>query len=197
MAIIVPGVRNSKNATTADVIAEQIALCNANLKSIEKIAFFRKEREKRDEINRRLRGCHDFMGMAGSRKNGCLYREVGLSSDAQEVCEHAIPVSALVSLYESGVPFEELVFYPVARISKDSDKRFQELGLVKSGHELDIPFMRYHKASIAIETHFGEKIDCGRWSLSDHWNLVNSTSEISQIRVEVLEKLAGKVPEPA
>lgn len=197
MAIKVPGVRNSKNATTSDVIAEQISLCNANLKSIEEFAFFRKEREKRDEINRRLRGCHDFLGMAGSRKDGCLYREVGISTGAQVVCEHAIPVSALVSLYESGVPFEELVFFPVARISKNSDSRFQKLGLVKSGHDINIPFKRYHKASIEIETHNGEVIDCEKWSISDHWNLVISTPEISRIREEVLQKLADMVPEPA
>ncbi|MDG5499758.1 hypothetical protein [Marinobacter sp. BGYM27] len=151
MAIFIPGIRNKHGATTADVVAEQVALCKANLLTIEEVAFFRKPREMRDEINRRLRGCHDFMGMAGSRKSGCLYREVGLDFDTSVVCEHAIPVTAMVSLFETGTPFEELVFYPVARISKSSDQRFGRLKLTKSGHSLERPFLRYHAAGIEIE----------------------------------------------
>lgn len=192
MSITIPGVRNSQGASTSDVITEQIALCKANLASIEKIAFFRKAREKRDEINRRLRGCHDFLGMAGSRKNGCLYREIGLTADTQVVCEHAIPVTALVSLYETGKPFEEIVFYPVARISKESDKRFGKLGLVKSGHDLGLPFLRYHRAGIAMETHEGIGIACDSWTMDDHWDLVNRTQELSSIRREVLIKLKNQ-----
>lgn len=191
MAITIPGVRNGKNATTADVIAEQIALCEANLESIERVAFFRKDREKRDEINRRLRGCHDFLGMAGSRKNGCLYREVGLEPDTLVVCEHPIPVTALVSLYDIGMPFKKLVFYPVARISKKSDSRFEQLGLVKSGHDLNFPFMRYHTAGIHIETHDGQAIDCSTWSMDEHWDLVGNTRELSVIRQEVFRCLEG------
>ncbi len=194
MSIIIPGVRNAQGATTADVITEQIALCKANLDSIEQIAFYRKAREKRDEINRRLRGSHDFLGMAGSRKSGCLYREVGLSPGTQVVCEHAIPVTALVSLYEDGKPFEELVFYPVARISKASDKRFEQLGLVKSGHDLNFPFLRYHKAGIALETHQGLPIACDSWTMENHWDLVKETQELSTIRQEVLNKLQNHFP---
>ncbi len=190
MTISIPGIRNKHGATTADVVAEQIALCKANLFTIEKVAFFRRPREKRDEINRRLRGCHDFMGMAGSRKFGCLYREVGLNPEIPVVCEHAIPVSAVVSLYEAGIPFEELVFFPVARIARTSDQKFGRLGLTKSGHDLERPFLRYHTAGIEVETHFGEKISCKDWSIEDHWNLVDKTPELSNIRQEVMDKLS-------
>lgn len=55
MSIIIPDVRNAQGATTSDVIAEQISLCKANLDTIEQVAQYRKDREKRDEINRRLR----------------------------------------------------------------------------------------------------------------------------------------------
>jgi hypothetical protein len=191
MAVLIPGVKNKHGATTADVIAEQIALCKANLFTIEKVAVFRGPREKRDEINRRLRGCHDFMGMAGSRKFGCLYREIGLNSSATLVCEHAIPVTAMVSLYEAGTPFEELVFFPVVRISKTSDQKFGSLGLTKSGHELNKPFLRYHKAEIEIETHFGEKVSCEDWSIEEHWRLLEKTPELSSIRKEVMAKLSA------
>lgn len=191
MAIFIPGIRNKHGATTADVVAEQIALCKANLLTIEKVAIFRKPREMRDEINRRLRGCHDFMGMAGSRKFGCLYREVDLNPEAPVVCEHAIPVTAMVSLYEAGTPFEELVFFPVARIAKTSDQKFGSLGLTKSGHDLERPFMRYYTAGIEIETHFGIKISCNDWSFEDHWRLVEKTPEISHIRQEVIAKLVA------
>ncbi|UTA78361.1 hypothetical protein J4377_10220 [Halomonas sp. XH26] len=192
MVIFIPSIRNKHGATTADVIAEQIALCKANLLTIEKVAVFRKPREKRDEINRRLRGCHDFMGMAGSRKFGCLYREVGLNSEDSVVCEHAIPVTAMVSLYEAGTPFEELVFFPVARITKTSDQKFGSLGLTKSGYDLERPFLRYHIAGIEIETHFGTKISCKNWSIQDHWKLVDETPELSHIRQEVINKLTAK-----
>ncbi len=189
MSIIIPGVRNKDRATTADIIVEQIALCKANLESIERIAKFRIAREMRDEINRRLRSCHDFLGMGGSRKKGCLYREVGHSEKENLVCEHAIPVTALVSLYQKGVPFEQLVFYPVSLISKESDKRFESLGLVKSGHSEEIPFLRYYKADIQIETHHGAKIECNKWSMDDHWKLIEQTAELNSIKNEVDQKL--------
>lgn len=199
----IPGVRNRNNATTADVIAEQIALCKANLLSIEKIATFRKEREKRDEISRRLRGCHDCLGMAGSRKYGCLYREKGLKSNQKVVCEHAIPVTALVSLYQKGVSFERLVFYPVARISKESDMRFGKNGTVKSGYDETLdqtldgtfddahirPFLRYHSANILIETYEGVEVNCETWRMEDHWALIGKTKELVSIKNDVSQKL--------
>lgn len=188
MAIHIPGIRSKHGATTADVVAEQIALCKANLLTIEKVAIFRKPREIRDEINRRLRGCHDFMGMAGSRKFGCLYREADLDPEVPVVCEHAIPVTEMVSLYQAGTPFEELVFFPVARIAKTSDQKLDGQGLTKSGSDLDRPFMRYHTAGIEIETHFGMKISCKDWSIEDHWSLVDNTPEISHIRQELTTK---------
>ena len=39
MSIIIPGVRNKDRATTADIIVEQIALCKANLESIERMVL--------------------------------------------------------------------------------------------------------------------------------------------------------------
>ncbi len=133
------------------------------------------------------------MGMAGSRKLGCLYREVGLSPQVEMVCEHAIPVTAMVSLYEAGTPFEELVFFPVARISRKSDRVLTEMGLSVSGHDLVRPFMRYHEAKIEIETHFGKRISCNEWTIEDHWRLVDETPEISRIRQEVLSKLSERL----
>lgn len=192
MAIIIPGIRNEYGATTADVIAEQIALCKANILTIEKIAFYRKPREKRDEINRRLRACHDFMGMAGSRKFGCLYREVGLKSETPVVCEHAIPVTVMVTLYEKGTPFEDLAFFPVARIAKASDQKFGSLGLTVSGHALESPFLRYYTAGIEIETHHGRTISCKDWSMQDHWKLIDETPELAAIRRDVLIKLTAE-----
>ena len=189
MAISIPSVRNIHGATTADVVVEQIALCKANISTINKVAVYRKSREIRDEINRRLRGCHDFMGMSGTRKSGCLYREVELRAEDPLVCDHVIPVTALVSLFEGGTPFEQLVFFPVARISKVSDQKFGTLGLTKSGHCSERPFMRYHHAGIEIETHFGTKISCKDWSIEDHWRLADKTPEISLIRQEVMSRL--------
>ena len=189
MAITIPRVRNKHGASVADVIIEQIALCKANLESIERIAKYRKPREKMDEIRRRLRASHDFLGMAGSRKDGCLYREIDLPLDEPVVCEHAIPVTGLASLYEVGTPFEELAFYPVARISKKSDNKFRSRGLVKSGYDLVLPFKRYDTVDIRIETHEGIAIDCRTWTMQNHWSLVEKTKELASIRDEVLSKL--------
>lgn len=189
MTITIPGVRNEHNATTADVIAEQIQLCEATIEAIQQVAKYRKPREIRDEINRRLRGCHDLLGMAGSRKFGCLYREIGLQPDTAVVCEHAIPVTAMVTLYEENTPFEELVFFPVARISKDSDKALNDKKLTKSGHSNDLPLLRYHEAGIKIETHNGEEISCDKWSMEDHWKLVEQTTNLFSIREAVLSIL--------
>ena len=55
MATTIPGVRNKLGAATSDIVAEQIALCKENVKTIKRIAKFRKPREIRDEISRRLR----------------------------------------------------------------------------------------------------------------------------------------------
>lgn len=189
--IVIPRVRNKGGASTADILVEQILLCKETTSAINRIAHFRKEREIRDEINRRLRTCHDFMGMAGSRKSGCLYREVGLTPNQKVVCEHAIPVTAIVSLYEQGIGLDELVFYPVARILKVSDLKFGKLGLTKSGHDLQYPFMRYALAEIEIETHFGDKISCSDWSMEDHWDLIEKTVEMAELRKAVLTKISN------
>lgn len=187
--IIIPDVRNAQGATTSDVIAEQVALCKATLRSIEDIAYFRKAREKRNEINRRLRECHNFLGMAGSRKRGCLYRQVGLYESTLVVCEHAIPVTALVSLYEEGVDFADLVFYPVVRISKEADKCLTKKGFGTSGHDLNFPLLRYYKAGIQIETYAGNPISCNSWSMEEHWKLVETSEKLTSVRNEVLGKL--------
>lgn len=189
--IKIPGVRSAVGATTADVIVEQIRLCKNALGAIERIAVYRKQRELRDEVGRRLRGCHDFLGMAGSRKRGCLYLEVGLDKSMPTVCEHAIPVSELVSLYQAGVPFECLVFYPVALISKESDMKFGPLGLVRSGPSLEMPFMRYYEAGVFLETHDGIAVSCESWTMEDHWDLVRSTPELYSVRKDVLRKLTA------
>lgn len=177
--------------TTSDVILEQIILCKVIVKSIEKYATFRKEREVKDEIRRRLRICHDFLGMAGSRKYGCLYKEPGVTN--KFVCDHSIPVSALVDFYKEKIPFEELIFYPVARISKESDMKFNLKGssLVKSGHDINFPLIRYFKAGINIVTYEDKSVDCQKWTMEDHWRLLAKTESLTNIRNEVQEKIKG------
>lgn len=186
MPIIIP---NSRIGTTSDVIAEQIALCKAVVKVIGEVAKVRKNREINEEIGRRLRICQDFLGMRGTRRYGCLYRQVGLNEKTPVVCEHAIPITALVSLYHKGELLEDLVFYPVARISKESDKKFGSLGLVVKGHDLGMPFRRYREADIKIEDHNGNPIDCTAWTMEKHWKLLDETKELSRIRNEVKDKL--------
>ncbi len=186
-----PKVNNKHGATTADILAETIALCEANIETINRVAHFRRAREVRDEINRRLRGCHNWLGMAaGSRRFGCLYREVDLDENEPMVVEHAIPVTALVDMYESGTPFIDLVFLPVALISKVSDGRLNDRKLTKTGHDAVHLLRRYATADISLETHYGERIDASSWTRGDHNELIARTPELSMVREEVVQLLA-------
>lgn len=177
MTISIPGMQGG--FTTVDIILEQKILCELNIKTIKENARVRIDREVNDEINRRIRLANDFLGMAGSRKLGCLYFEDGV--DGGGVCEHVIPIAELVSRYQSGIKFEELIFYPVARISKESDKKLTSIGLGKRGYDLERPFKRYVGANICIKTHHGDMIDACSWSMRDHWSLVFGTEELKEI----------------
>ncbi|HHY0326223.1 TPA: hypothetical protein ACVU01_003509 [Vibrio cholerae] len=189
MDVIIPSVSNKHGAQVEDILLEQILLCKANISTIERVAVFRKDREINNEINRRIRECNIFLATQGDRKGGCLYREVGIDAGNQ-VCEHAIPVSELVNLYKMGRPIEDLIFYPVARISKESDKKLRSLGLAKKGHDLKFVLSRYFRAEIAIETFEGKRVDCEKWTMEDHWFLVESSKKVSSIRNSLKVKLS-------
>lgn len=184
MSIQIPGV-NSKYST-ADIILEQKLLCEANIDTIRKLAHVRTEREINDEVNRRIRLANDFLGMAGSRKMGCLYHEKEMNN-VDAMCEHVVPMSVLVDLYHTGnESFEKLVLYPIARISKVSDNELNRIHPRNTGCNLENPFRRYEKPRIKIVTHTGKDVDLHNWSMRDHWNLVLETTELEPI-LEVLE----------
>lgn len=186
MEIKVPGPCHGLN--TADVVIEQILLCQSVIQAIRKVSQYRTEREVNDEINRRLRTCFDFLGMAGSRKDGCLYNEKALVGSEEVVYEHAIPVTALVSLYLKGFPLQELVFYPVVRLSKKSDTELRRKGLAKTGHDLNYVFRRYHHAGIKVQTYSGEVVPTDSWTLRRHEELLRSTP-LYKVKQEILRRL--------
>ena len=179
-----PCVKGKNGATIADLIKENTKLCEANISTIRRVARFNGDREVRDEINRRLRGVHNLLGMAaGSRRHGCLYIEKNLDETLSFVVEHAVPVSALVSLYNEGIPFIELIFFPVARISRQSDLKLNSEKLVKSGHDESMKyiFKRYAIAGVLLETYDGVPVDAATWTIDNHYELIRRTPEIGAV----------------
>ncbi len=181
-----PGVKGKNGATAADLIREISDLCEANVATIRRICRFNANREVREEIGRRLRGAHNVLGMAtGNRRYGCLYIEKNLDDAQPTVAEHAVPVSALASLYEAGVPFIELVFFPVARISRLADQKLSSFKLVKSGHDEALKYIlsRYgvEGAEIVLETYDGVPVEPKTWTLDNHHELIRRTPEIGAV----------------
>lgn len=189
-----PGVRGKNGASTADLVQEISSLCEANIATIRRISQFNAEREIRDEINRRLRAVHNVLGMAaGSRRFGCLYIEKNLDEAEPFIAEHAIPVSALVKLFERGMPFVDLAFFPVSLISKISDRRLAEAKLTKSGHDESFKevFRRYAIAGVALETHDGKPVDAETWTMDDHLSLIRRTPALNEVYDAVFRRIAS------
>jgi hypothetical protein len=179
-----PGVKGKNGATIVDLLGEVNALCEANIETIRRVCQFNAKREVRDEINRRLRHSHNILGMAaGSRRFGCLYVERNLDEKLPFVVEHAIPVSALVKLYESGTSFIDLVFMPIALISQLADKKLNMEKLSKSGHDQNLEYvlLRYAKAKIMLETYDGVPVNASTWTMDDHLKLIARTCEINDV----------------
>jgi hypothetical protein len=95
-----PGVKGKNGATVVDLVREISSSCEANVATIRRIARFNANREVRDEIGLKLRGAHNVLGVAaGSRRYGCLYIERNVDDALPAVAEHALPVSALITVY--------------------------------------------------------------------------------------------------
>ena len=180
----IPGVKGKEGATTADLVKENNALCQANIETIERVCRFNGPREVRDEINRRLRAAHNLLGMAaGQRRYGCLYYEENIDTKSPMVVEHAVPVTGLVNLFQQGRSFLELVFLPVALISRSADQRLSESNRTKSGHDetLELVLRRYAGLGISLVTYDGVSVDPETWTMRDHMELIYRTRELSEI----------------
>lgn len=175
------------NAQPSDLILQYITI-GKKIIELWSQAKFNKDRKVNDTVANIIRDCNGVLGCGGNFKNGCLYRESVLDEiwtpkgDKQVICDHAIPVSELVQLYlQKNTPLEELIFYPVVRISKEANEKLTKAGLAKKGNEPDFPLSRYSKIDIKIKTHFGEEIDPKKWTIVQHMDLVRNTPELKTI----------------
>lgn len=98
------------------------------------------------------------------------------------ICDHAIPVSELVRMYvQDNIEIEDLIFYPVVRISQEANDNLTKKGFAKRGFDPNLPLLRYSKIDLKIKTHFGEEIDPKTWTIEQHMDLVRNTPELKRI----------------
>ena len=175
------------NAQPSDLILQYITI-GKKIIELWSQAKFNKDRKVNDTVATIIRDCNGILGCGGNFKNGCLYREESVKeiwkpkSGEDVICDHAIPVSELVKLYlQKNIPPEELIFYPVVRISKEANEKLTKAGLAKKGNEPDFPLSRYSKTDMKIVTHFGEEIDPKMWTIEQHMDLVRNTPELKKI----------------
>jgi len=188
--------------TAAKFIEENLRLCIANIRNIEEISTYGKEREKREEIKRRIRVCQNALCMAGDRRRGCLYRESMLEPDTQKVTEHPIPLRYLVNqIVGKSIELEllRLVFKPVAVISRKSDRELRKNGRGVEGGNEEFPFRRYinigsNNINIEMmvynpENNTWDKLDCENWSIKDHFDLVDKVVGLGNVYAAIKQEL--------
>lgn len=176
------------NAQPSDLILQYITI-GKKIIELWSQAKFNKDRKVNDTVANIIRDCNGILGCGGNFKNGCLYREGKLEemwkpkkNQPPVICDHAIPVSELVRMYtKESADIEDLIFYPVVRISQKSNNLLTEKGFAKRGFDPNLPLLRYSKIDLKIKTHFGEEIDPKTWTLEQHMNLVRSTPELKTI----------------
>jgi len=184
-----------KGSTPASHIKENIRL-GLEIASIYENAKYYSDLRAKHAIGTTIRDCNGTLGMTGKIKNGCLYREFGLSEFWKKgngevvVCDHAVPVTELVRRYrEEDECIEKLIFSPVVRITKKSDIKLVKAGLGKKGHKTGLPLFRYSEIKMRIVTHKGVEIEPEKWTDEDHWDLVESTEELSPVWKELFSNL--------
>lgn len=183
------------NAQPSDLILQYITI-GKKIIELWSQAKFNKDRKVNDTVATIIRDCNGILGCGGNFKNGCLYREGKLEEKwvpkikKDVVCDHAIPVSELVRMYnEDKIQIEELIFYPVVRISLEANDDLTKKGFAKRGFDPNLPLLRYSKIDLKIKTHFGEEIDPKTWTIEQHMDLVRNTPELKKI----IDSLRGRV----
>ncbi|WP_291812142.1 hypothetical protein [Limnobacter sp.] len=176
------------NAQPSDLILQYITI-GKKIIELWSQAKFNKDRKVNDTVATIIRDCNGILGCGGNFKNGCLYREKDLPNpwipkkgQPAVICDHAIPVSELVRMYtKENTDIEDLIFYPVVRISQKSNALLTEKGFAKQGFDRNLPMLRYSEIDLKIETHFGEEIDPKTWTIEQHLDLVENTPELKKI----------------
>ena len=180
---------NKKNKGTdshAELIQNQINIMEKVLPIILETSKYGTERRINDEINRTIRHCQNIFGWWGDRRSALLYFEESIElSNMKEkgkyVVEHAIPANASVKKYREGEKLQNLIFNPVALITKDSDRKLFQEGLGREGYDFLFPFKRYSKVGIRLKNLFEEEVDCKNFTMEDNFRLIKRVPELKNV----------------
>jgi len=180
---------NKKNKGTdshAELIQNHINIMEKVLPVIIETCKYGTERRINDEINRTIRHCQNVFGWWGDRRSALLYFEENIElSEMKEkgkyIVEHAIPANASVKKYREGEKLQNLIFNPVALITKDSDTELFRAGLGREGHDFLLPFKRYSKVGIRLKNLFEEEIDCKNFTMEDNFKLIRRVPELKNV----------------
>jgi hypothetical protein len=153
------------------------------------------KRQRGDGVEKTIRDINQLLGMGGSFKNGCLYREEKLPElfkrgEQEQICDHAIPVAHLRDRYlaNPNINIVKLALYPVVRISKEANDKLNRAGRTKSGDKEGYPLSRYEGLDISLVTHYGgAPLDPATWTDADHWALMKKTADQTPDLKEIIE----------
>ena len=158
-----------------NVVLDQIKLYRKIAPVISKIQTERNEREQSDEFNRRVRTAHNFLRMAGNRKQCLLYYEATKNREDCKVADHVVPLSALYKLVKNDdLSIERAIISPVALITAASHNKLSKAGLGKTSPCFKYPFKRYSEL-ISVETYLGEVVIPETWDIKKHISLIKGT----------------------
>jgi hypothetical protein len=156
-------------------------------------------RRQRDESAKIIRAINDILGVSGNFRNGCFYRQRGLSerSETGQVLDHAIPVIHIVRNYIDGSAsgYVKAALHPVVRITKDANAQLNRAGRAQSGQRDGYPLSRYLglDPEIKVVTHDGEPVDTDTWTDDNHWGLVARTAKETPELKEIIDHFKIKL----
>jgi len=125
----------------------------------------------RDGIDVWLRRYH---GYCIKENIGAHYFETGLKASDKTEFEHVTPAAVARALLLAGrITVDEALNIPTCRLSKAKHKKLNSTRLGSTTPDIAYFFKRYADLGVKIETHQGDAIDLGTWTLQDHYNYFN------------------------
>jgi hypothetical protein len=131
----------------------------------------------RDFIDFALRRYHGY-AIQGSIKSH--YNQKGASMASKDcIFEHVIPAGQVRDmLIDGALTINQALNVPTCRVSRDNNKRLNDLGLHDHNSTPFYPFRRYKAAmgNSTFETYNGQvEVNLDTWSLADHYKQFNIT----------------------
>ena len=129
----------------------------------------------RDSIDHHIRRYHKY-AIQGKIKSHYNQRGVSMAP-ADCIFEHVIPAGQVRDmLIDGALTINQALNVPTCRVSRDSNKKLNDLGLHDHNANPFYPFRRYQSAmgTALFETYNGQAIpNLETWSLADHFKQFN------------------------